>query len=353
MNGTRQYVRGLVAARDLNRAIGRRSVDLIMASFAQMLDRLAGDHHTRADVLAREVKLLILHFEREFAAATAAGVELSVSRILEIHDTATARISQAVTGRAIRLDYAKLTPVVYAQLAVRRGSAEFRSLLARRIRQDVFPVIDKVITSAAASGVGPGTLSREIAQILAADNPALLAHLPSRSTLHRGVGQINYARLGVAPADVAPLRSLLYDARRIAVSEVNNSLREANAVAMVESPLVSAAQWQLSGRHHDPDECDVLADTDFYGLGPGFYPPDAFPAAPHPHCGCYQGSVQIRPPSEWDKPKPRSGPPVVDPRAPAVYNKWSEDWTDKRARRARRVVATVIGETTPLRRLSA
>lgn len=350
---TAEYTRGLAAARDMDRAVGRRVQGRVLAAFAETLRRLAGDHPSRAEDLAPFAKRLLVAFESEFAAATEAGLSLTIGRIVEIHEAVTASITRRVLGESVRLEYARLEPVIYAQLAFRRGSRDFRSLLARRIRDDVFPVIDSVISSAAGSGVGPGRLAREIATILANDNPDLLELIPSRSTLHRGVGQIDFEALGARPSQVAPLKSLLYDSRRIAVSEVNNALRESNAVAMTESPVVGAAAWSISGNHPEADECDVLAETDFYGFGEGMYPPDAWPGAPHPHCGCYQGAVIFRPLSEWTKPKRPTGPPKLNPRRPEVYGKWAGDWTEKRVERARRVVTTVVTEVTPLRRRAA
>lgn len=49
--------------------------------------------------------------------------------------------------------------------------------------------------------------------------------------------------------------------------------------------------------------CDLLEQTDFYGFGEGFYPPEAFPVAPHPNCGCTQGEVQMRPVEDWGSPR--------------------------------------------------
>lgn len=37
--------------------------------------------------------------------------------------------------------------------------------------------------------------------------------------------------------------------------------------------------------------CDLLANQNLYGLGPGGYPPDAVPRTPHPSCLCSQTAI--------------------------------------------------------------
>ncbi len=48
--------------------------------------------------------------------------------------------------------------------------------------------------------------------------------------------------------------------------------------------------------------CDDLAEADDHGFGPGFYPPEEFPIAPHPNCACGAGAVIMRPVAEWGTP---------------------------------------------------
>jgi hypothetical protein len=125
------------------------------------------------------------------------------------------------------------------------------------------------------AGVAAGSSSRDVAKNIA-------------SIIRNAGGDIH------APG----LASVQSDADRIARSEIMNALRSANSIALSRGGIVAAVAWQLSGGHQGPDECDDLASADV-GYGPGFYPPDQFPDAPHPNCACYAGAVQLLPPDEW------------------------------------------------------
>jgi hypothetical protein len=97
--------------------------------------------------------------------------------------------------------------------------------------------------------------------------------------------------------------------------------------------------------------CDVLAESDFYGYGPGMYPPDKWPLAPHPFCACSQaGPVLFRPPSEWGTPKPPSRALQADPGDTRFYAAHSERWTERNMERQQAVVRGVIAEVEQLRR---
>ena len=101
-------------------------------------------------------------------------------------------------------------------------------------------------------------------------------------------------------------RRVAYNAERVAITEMHNAAHEATVQAMQTAPMVEAVTWTLSrdrGRTNVPDECDVLAKADYYGLGPGVYPVGSVPAKPHPFDRCYTIPV-IRDPDEWSDPKP-------------------------------------------------
>jgi hypothetical protein len=87
---------------------------------------------------------------------------------------------------------------------------------------------------------------------------------------------------------------------------MHNAAHEASVQAAREAPMVEAMEWTLAedrGRTDVPDECDVLALTDYYGLGPGIYPVDSVPPPPHPFDRCLAIPV-IRDPETWNDPKP-------------------------------------------------
>lgn len=76
-----------------------------------------------------------------------------------------------------------------------------------------------------------------------------------------------------------------YQARLIARHETVEAFRESYVRSSSSKEGVVGFRWLLSNRHVVPDECDVFAHTNHYGLGPGGYPADAIPQR-HPSCLC-------------------------------------------------------------------
>jgi hypothetical protein len=85
-----------------------------------------------------------------------------------------------------------------------------------------------------------------------------------------------------------------YAAMRLARTEINNAFHE-RQIAAANAPGVSGVQWNLSGSHPRPDECNALAERDNYRMGAGVYPPNSVPGKPHPHCFCYLSYVSVDP----------------------------------------------------------
>ena len=57
---------------------------------------------------------------------------------------------------------------------------------------------------------------------------------------------------------------------------------------------VAAYKWTLSSRHPHYDICDMYAQANLWGLGPGIFPKDKTPALPvHPHCLCHLSLVYV------------------------------------------------------------
>lgn len=78
-----------------------------------------------------------------------------------------------------------------------------------------------------------------------------------------------------------------YAAMRLGRTELNNAFHATQANIMSISPWVDATQWNLSGSHPQPDECDDFAsDTGFNGKA-GQYDTGSVPANPHPMCLCF------------------------------------------------------------------
>lgn len=101
-------------------------------------------------------------------------------------------------------------------------------------------------------------------------------------------------------------RKVAFRAERIAITESHVASHEATVHAMREAPQVEGVRWNLSadrGSTAVPDECDYLAQADWYGLGPGVYPVDRVPPTPHPFDRCFT-TPELREFDEWRRDKP-------------------------------------------------
>lgn len=113
-----------------------------------------------------------------------------------------------------------------------------------------------------------------------------------------------------------------YQARMVARTETMSAYRDAYVRENAEKPYVHGFRWTLGSAHPHADVCDVLANQDLYGLGPGGYPSDAVPETPHPHDMCTVSAIsdaqhfkrelaQLRgtpePPRDWESGRTESG----------------------------------------------
>lgn len=95
-------------------------------------------------------------------------------------------------------------------------------------------------------------------------------------------------------------------AKRLARTEIMNAAWEASQNSANRSPVVAGIQWNTSANHAQVmgwDVCDIFAEQDLFGLGPGIYPPNRIPPRPHPNDRCFMTEV-LRPIEAWDTPKP-------------------------------------------------
>jgi hypothetical protein len=176
----------------------------------------------------------------------------------------------ALTSVGVQVSLGRFNADAFAQVAQIRRDIPLQSLVNRHIG-DALEDVRSIVNAGVASGASSAEVAKNIAQII------------------RNKGG------DIAAPGLATVQS---DAERIARSEIMNALRAANRLALSRGGIVLAVAWQTSGNHVGPDECDDLAQADV-GYGPGFYPPNQFPDAPHPNCACYAGAVQLLPPEDW------------------------------------------------------
>lgn len=276
----------------------RQSIMQEIARFAVRFERLLSRGALEAAELAASA-----HLEGLQRASTAAGVSVSHS----FASVPTRAIENMMIRRGIDLVSSR------GRGGFERGglSGAFETLVRRHIR-NLQPEIDRILTSAVARGQSAGRLAQELAVAMTRDDPQLALALerigPRGQTLLRALHEGRLSDI----TDVPELRRLLYDARRIAVSEINNAYDESDKLAARESPVVDLLRWTVSGRHagltSSPDACDVAAQVDLHGLGPGVYHPETVPSLLHPHCGCGTQKI-LRQPANWRDPK-RPIPPM-------------------------------------------
>lgn len=280
------YQRALLAARRRGHTLGRAALRDIARSLRDALKEISGSDSPlsarRGEILRGQLRGLIRELEKTAATATAKSVSTTVRDIVEIHRKVAAslvakhapELADAVAARFHSINVRALAAVGSRT----QNAATFQTLL-RRHMSETAPDVDRLIQSAVARSVPARKLAKDVQKILSGNHPDLSDY-------------------GMRKTDLAGMRTVEYDAMRIARTETNNAMREANRLALAQSPIVAAARWQLSGNHDKEDECDDLAKAD-NGFGPGFWPLNDWPVAPHPHCGCYPGEVYFRPPSEW------------------------------------------------------
>lgn len=281
------YVRVLLQARAAGHTLGRQAVARIILALREDVKRLDGlaasDPVTaeRARAIRAQTLAIVQALEQQTISLTRDSVRLTVNQIVSLHESLNLRLLRhyGVDAKGLAGAFDSINVRALAAVGSRaRNAATFRTLVNRHMEQAA-PALDRLLTAGIARGVSSRKLTGDVAEILKGNSPDLSDYEMPRTAL-------------------SGMRSITSDARMIAVSETNNAMREASRQALATSPIVSAAKWQLSGNHVTGCECEDIAAEDI-GYGPGFYPPEQWPVAPHPNCACYAGEVLFKPVSEW------------------------------------------------------
>ncbi len=105
-------------------------------------------------------------------------------------------------------------------------------------------------------------------------------------------GELPIDLAGTPKVEAKLAASIGWKVERLLATEGFETYRQGNAAALRAAPVKLVAKWELSERHEVPDECDDVAKEDV-GFGPGWYPPEEWPDAPHPNCQCGQGEIRV------------------------------------------------------------
>ena len=83
-----------------------------------------------------------------------------------------------------------------------------------------------------------------------------------------------------------------FNTERIAITELSRAYGQARIVEMQSDSSIIGCQIALSPDHPKQDICDLYANADLYGMGPGMYPKDQLPPYPfHPFCLCFLNDI--------------------------------------------------------------
>lgn len=211
-----------------------------------------------------------------------------------------------IAGQAQGLDDSLMAPIhspsitlagVYEGLG---GAAQTWKTLTAKYAGAAADDVNKLVRTALLEGMSPKELSRRLRPYVIGSEPFTKAFAGSPIT----------DKMLADPAFTQAARKLAYNTDRIAFSEIHNARAEAEVQHFAADPLVKAVAWRLSpnrGTQKTPDQCDLLAHNDYYGLGPGVYPVAKVPLPPHPFDRCERVPI-LRSPAEAANMKPNPQP---------------------------------------------
>jgi hypothetical protein len=91
--------------------------------------------------------------------------------------------------------------------------------------------------------------------------------------------------------DNAVQRKAIYNNQTVARTETARAYGQSIA-REAEEIGANFIEWELSDAHPKPDECDLYANANAFGVGKGIWPVDAAPPYPaHPNCKCIANPV--------------------------------------------------------------
>ena len=124
-----------------------------------------------------------------------------------------------------------------------------------------------------------------------------------------------------------------YFARRIARTEMARAYNDGFIAKWAADEDCIAFKWKMSTAHPFCDICDMYAEADLYGMGPGVFPKDKVPTLPvHPNCMCHLRPVMV-------------GSKLLKSETPhARIEEGGREWLDKQTLPNRQRILGVYGE---------
>ena len=310
------YRKAQLAARAASGGLQEQAIRNIIASLRRLSNELARqlatlENETRAVQLARSsqiVRNVYTALNNRLGLIVGSDRALSFTTIRGIWDQAGIEAAQSVGVSGAVLGQISAPPItmVGAYESLAGAGQTWRTLLQGHV-QNAAREANLIIRNGILSGVGPDELGRQLRPYVAgSENFQGLFERVGGAT-----GEVRKLDLRTLPRELrGKAGQMVHNANRIAFSELHNARAEAQVEHFNADPLIAAVDWMLSPFRGPsakiPDECDVLATANFYGLGPGRYPLNAVPVEPHPWGRCEQIPV-TRSTRDMHRPKPQPG----------------------------------------------
>jgi hypothetical protein len=282
--------RSLSLSAEETRAV-QRSVETWADQLTGFIEREFGGVKDAARLKEARRLRAVADVSRETAGRMAVAVERSIERgrltsfedTLTIYNEASERVARAVGIPESVFGTLRPPPVTMLQAFEAAGTPDTWKSLIRGHIGNAAGEASAIIRMGFLEGVAPDELGRRLRRYIAGSEAFddLFTDVP---TLSGDVAKLN---LRDVPADMREAaRKIAYRAEMIGFSETSHARHEATVQHGLNDPIVLAEQWTRSPRHEGPDECDILAEENAFGLGDGIFPSDEVPALPHPWCLC-------------------------------------------------------------------
>jgi len=316
----RSYRNAVNAARTTalnSNGVPRAAVEQMYLLYAQMLRDVDRDFGTGTITEARKERLrnqILARLDRLAGQLqTTFGIQRTNSIEAAVMGHRNGIEAVRITGLSVTANFAQV-PEATAEFMLQRrgiwGSKNYQTLIGRGLQQ-MGGEVDRFLNSAISRGVSAERASQELAGMIARNDPRMLG-LINQGRLRKSAIRSALRNAEIDLDTFKKARTTLSDARRIMVTEINTAFREADLLAGYQSPVVGYKRWRVSGRHFglpsSPDVCSLYYESDLFGQGQGVFPILNLPSTPHPNCGCFQQDI-MRPPNEWQQPKPPAQEP--------------------------------------------
>jgi hypothetical protein len=297
----------------LNRnGVPKAATEQLYLLYAQMLRDIDRDFgsgfisESRKDGLKNQILARLDQLSAQLSRTFAIQERNAIEQAIRGHQDGLNAVSSM--GYTVGANFTQIPETTVDFMLQRRGifgSKNYQTLIGRNL-QSMGGQVDRFLNSAISRGVSAERASQELAGMIARNDQRLLG-LIDNGRLRKSAIRSALRNSEIDKNTFKMARKVLYDAKRIMVTEINTAYREADILSSYESPVVGAKRWRVSARHFGlpstPDVCTMYYETDLFGMGEGVFPVLNTPSTPHPFCGCLQTDV-LRPVNEWNNPKP-------------------------------------------------